>query len=172
MVAYTTRIDVGYPGTMNRVHTADVLAEIINTTTPPLTYGAMVAMDSATGTIRVPTGTDTISAIYGFYVRPYVTQGGGPVSPIVNDPLGTSTPPSSGIGNVMKRGFMSVRLNTASPAVVKGQAVGVFIGTASAGNPVGGVTGAAPGATVLAVPGSFFMGPADANGFTEVAYNI
>jgi hypothetical protein len=172
MVAYQYRIDVGYPGTINRVHDASVVAEVINTTTPPLNYGCMVSMDAATGTIRVPAATDTAAMFSGMYVRPYVTQGGGPVSPIVNDPLYTSTPPNAGVGNVLKRGFMSVRLNAASPAVVKGQAVGVFIGAATAGNPTGGVTGAAVSATVLAVPASYFMGPADANGYCEIAYNL
>jgi hypothetical protein len=76
------------------------------------------------------------------------------------------------MGDVLKRGYMIVKLNAASPAVVKGQPVGVFIGAATAGNPAGGVTGAAPGATVLAVANSQFMGPADANGMTEIAYNL
>src|SRR5215831_2316577 len=166
MVAYQYRIDTGYPGAVNRVHDASIVGEVINTTTPPLGYGTFVAMDAATGTIRTPTGSDVIGTIFGLYVRPYPTQGGGPVNPIVNDPIYVGTPPNSGVGNVLKRGFMSVKLNAASPAVVKGQPVGVFIGTATTNNPTGGVTGAAPGATVLAVPNSYFLGPADANGYT------
>jgi hypothetical protein len=161
-------MDVGYPGAVNRTQPATVQAEILNTTTPPLGYGTMLVMDSATGTLRPPTGTDTLAGFAGLYVRPYPRQS----NLNINDPLGTATPPTTGMGDVLKRGYMIVRLNTASPAVVKGQPVGVFIGAATAGNPAGGVTGAAPGATVLALTNSQFMGPADANGMTEIAYNL
>ena len=171
MVAYQFRMDTGYAGAVNRVHDATVVAEVIDAASPPPGYGVMLAMDAATGTVRPPIAADTVAVLTGLYVRPYPTQGGGPVSGIVNDPLNQSTPPLSGVANVLKRGFMTVKLNAASPAVVKGQAIGVFIGAATAGNPAGGITGAAPGATVLAANGTF-MGPADANGITEVAYNL
>jgi hypothetical protein len=172
MVAYQYRIDTGYPGRVNRVHDATVVAEIIDTASPPPGYGIMLVMDPAAGQVRAPAAGDTASEFTGLYVSPYPTQGGGPVTGIVNDPLYQQTPPNSGVANVLKRGFMTVQLNAASPAVVKGQAVGIFIGAPTAGNPAGGVTGAAPGATVLAVPGSTFTGPADAKGITEVAYNL
>jgi hypothetical protein len=160
-------MDTGYPGAVNRLHDATVQPEVLNTATPPLGYGTMLVMDAPTGTLRPPVAADTAAVFAGLYVRPYPRQS----NLSTNDPLGTSTPPSTGIGDVLKRGYMTVRLNSASPAVVKGQPVGVFIGAATAGNPAGGVTGAAPGATVLAVNGTF-MGPADANGMTEVAYNL
>ena len=168
MVAFLYRMDVGYPGAVNRMQGAKVQAELLNPTTPPLGYGTMLVMDPTTGTVRPPVGTDTAAVFTGFYVRPYPRQS----NLNINDPLGQATPPSTGIGDVLKSGHMIVKLNAASPAVVKGQSVGVFIGTASAGNPAGGVTGAAPGATVLALPNSTFMGPADANGMTEIAYNL
>lgn len=165
MVAFLYRMDVGYPGAVNRVHDASVQAEMMSTASPPLTYGAMLVMDPATASVRPPTGTDTAAEFAGLFVKPYPRQTN------VNDPLGTFSPPTSGMCDVLKRGYMTVKLNGASPAVVKGQPVGIFIGAASANNPAGGVTGAAPGATVLAVNGTF-MGPADANGMTEVAYNL
>lgn len=167
MVAFLYRMDVGYPGAVNRVHDATVQAEILNPTTPPTGYGTMLVMDAATGTVRPPTGADTAAAFAGFYVRAYPRQS----NLNMNDPLGQATPPSQGHGDVLKRGYMLVKLNAASPAVVKGQPVGVFLGPTTAGNPAGGVTGAAPGAAVLAVNGTF-MGPADANGMTEIAYNL
>lgn len=167
MVAFLYRMDVGYPGAVNRMHDATVQAELLNPTTPPLGYGTMLVMDAATGTVRPPLAADTVATFSGFYVRPYPRQS----NLNINDPLGQATPPSTGIGDVLKRGFMTVKLNAASPAVVKGQPIGVFIGAPTAGNPAGGVTGAAPGATVLAIPGTF-TGPADANGMTEIAYNL
>jgi hypothetical protein len=163
---------VGFPGYVNRALHATVQTELIDAGNPPLHYGIMLVMDSATGTVRPPTGTDTAAAFAGLYVRPWPTQGGGITSGPVNDPLGAATPHNSGPCDVLKRGYMIVKLNAASPAVIKGQPVGIFIGTESGGDLAGGVTGAAPGATVLALPGSTFMGAADANGITEIAYNL
>lgn len=171
MVAFTFRMDTGYPGSTNRNHDSTVVAETINTTTPPASYGIAVAMDAATGTIRTAASADLNTAIWGFYVRPWITQGGGVTTP-VNDPLYTSTPPTSGVGNVMRRGFMTVKLNAASPAAVKGAPANVWTGAVTAGNPAGGVTAAAPAAGSVLAIGATFLGPADANNITEIAYNI
>ena len=174
MVAFAYRMDVGYPGSTNRNHDSTVVREILTPTlaAQPTSYGVMLAMD-ATGVVRVPTAGDTLANFAGFFVRPYPTQGGTLSAP-VNDPLYVSTPPGPAAeANVLKRGFMTVKLNAASPAVSKGQPVGIFIGTPTAGNPAGGVTGAAPGATVIAVPGSYFQGPGDVGqSMTEIAYNL
>jgi hypothetical protein len=172
VVAFTLRMPVGWPGYVNRALHATVQTEMIDPAAPPTSYGVMLIMDAATGTVRPATATDTAAGFAGFYVRPWPTQGGGITTGPVNDPLGGATPHNSGPCDVLKRGYMIVQLNSASPAVVKGQPVGVFIGTPSAGNPAGGVSGAAVDATHLAVPNSFFMGPADANGMTEISYNL
>ena len=58
---------------------------------------------------------------------------------------------------------------------VKGAPVHVGIGGAAAPNVPGGITASPVGAGVIAlgVPGStYFMGPADATGNVEIAYNI
>jgi len=172
MVAFQFRMGAGIAGAYNRVHDATIVALPLDGTVPP-GYGVMGSFGTA-GAYRLAQASDTLANFAGLYARPYPTHGDGSGgTPMVNDPLGTSTAPTKGIANVMKRGFMTVQLNAASPAVVRGQAVGIFIGTASAGNPVGGVTGAAPGATVIALGNnSYFMGPADANGITEIAYNL
>jgi hypothetical protein len=172
MVAFTFRMGVGYPGCTNRQHDNTVVREVLSTTAPPTGYGLMLVYDQPTGTVRVPTAGDTAAGFAGFFVRPFPTHGGGLSNPI-NDALGQSTPPGPAAeANVQKRGFMIVQLNSASPAVVKGQAVGIFLGPTTAGNPAGGVTGAAPGAAVLALPNTYFQGPADASGLTEVAFNL
>ena len=175
MVAFAYRMDVGYPGSTNRNHDSTVVREVLTATVAaqPTSYGVMLAMD-VTGVVRAPTAGDTAAMLTagGLFVRPYPTQGGTLSAP-VNDPLYVSTPPGPGNeANVMKRGFMTVKLNAASPPVVKGQPIGIFIGAPTAGNPAGGITGAAPGATVLAVPIGYFQGPADASGMTEIAYNL
>ena len=166
MVAFTYALGAGFPGATNRNHDATVTAEAINSANAPAAYGIGICVD-ANG-IRPPTGTDT--SINGLYVRPYPTQGGGPVSGIVNDPLGTSTPPNAGIGNVLKRGFMTVRLAGGGPVVKGGQ---VFISTvaATAGQVFG--TSAAAGASPITLGAqTYFNGPADPGGITEIAFNL
>ncbi|MBR7560107.1 hypothetical protein KC218_26515, partial [Mycobacterium tuberculosis] len=61
----------------------------------------------------VPVGAgDTASSAYGLLVRPYPTTGGA-----ASDPLGTATPPLGGIGDVMRRGYMTVKSNAGNPAL-------------------------------------------------------
>jgi hypothetical protein len=172
MVAFTYRMGVGYAGCPNRLQHATIVREVLSPSAAPTTYGVMMVYDVATGVVRAAVASDTAAGFAGFFVRPFPTHGGGLSNPI-NDPLGVSTPAGPAAeANVMKRGFIIVQLNQSSPAVVKGQAVGIFIGTPTANNPAGGVTGAAPAATILALPNSYFVGPADASGITEIGYNI
>lgn len=81
--------------------------------------------------------------------------------------------PQQGEANVLKRGYMICRLQAGG--AVKGAPVGVGIGGAVAPDIPGGITATPPGATVVALGNpttTYFMGPADAQGLVEVAYNI
>ena len=176
MVAIAYRMDVGFAGTTNRQHDSTVVTETIDAANPPRAYGIGVVIDPATGTIRPPVPSDATmastppGAAYGLYVRPWVTQGGGVTTP-VNDPLYVSTPPNSGHGNVLRRGFMTVLLHGATPAV-KGARAYVWAAAAAGQQVPGGVTadGSVPG-SVMALPG-IFMGAADAKGIVEVQLNL
>jgi hypothetical protein len=176
MVAITYRMDVGFAGTTNRQHDSTVVAENIDPANPPRAYGIGVVIDPATGGVRPPLPTDPNMGstppgmAYGLYVRPWITQGGGLHTP-VNDPLGVSTPPDSGHCNVMRRGFMTVQLHGAAPAV-KGARAFVWTAAAGGGQVPGGVTadGTVPG-SVMMLPG-IFMGAADAKGIVEVQLNL
>ena len=174
MVAFITSMPSGFPGAMSRQAHATVEGQPINTTTPPLTYGAMVVMDVATGTIRQATTSDT-AGFYGLLVRAYPTQGfGNPVGSL-NDPIyptGVTAPPSTGAADVMRRGYMLVKYGGAT-APVKGGAANIWTGATAGGQVQGNVTAVAPGAgTCVAMPGLTFMTAADGNGIVEVAYNI
>ena len=155
MVAFQFRMPAGIPGAVNRVHDATVEAQIIDESNPPLAYGTGIVIDETTGKVRPPATGDTI---YGVYVRPYPTQSS-------QDPLGTDTPPKIGEANVLVRGYMTVLLRGADPAVKGAKAY-----VQSTGATIGGVTAEEdmpfPGV------GAYFMGPADADGFTEIAVNI
>src|SRR5690606_6207358 len=107
---------------------------------------------------------DTISLIYGIYVRPYPTHSS-------QDALGTSTPPTKGIGNVLKRGYMTVLLRN-STAAVKNGAVYVRLADPATGTPAGGLEAAADSTDTDVLSVANFMGAADAAGCVEIAYNI
>ena len=169
MVAFTFRMPAGIPGAVNRVNDATVEAQVLSATNYPTTYGVGLAMDAATGTVRLPAAADT--AIYGLYVRPYPTHSS-------QDPLGVSTPPTppvagafgTPVANVLRRGYMTVQLMGATPAV-KGAQAYVWIAAAAGGQVPGGITAVNTAGSSLPLPG-VFMGPADPTGNTEVALNI
>jgi len=172
MVAYLTTMPAGFPGSLNRWEHATVEGQPISVTTPPLTYGTMVVMDAATGSIRQATTSDT-TGFYGLLVRPYPTQGFGSPVGSLNDQLGTLTaPPTSGACDVMRRGYMLVKLGGAS-AAVKNAAANIWTG-ATAGNQVqGNVTAVAPGAgTCVALPGLVFMSSGVTGDVVEVSLAV
>lgn len=176
MVAFLTNMPAGFPGVLTRTEHATVEGQPINTTTPPLTYGAAVAMDVATGTIRQATTTDTAALIYGFLVRPYPTQGFGSPAGSLNDPIypGAQTPPpTSGTSDVMRRGYILCRFGGAT-AAVKGAAANMWIGATAGAQVQGNITAVTPGAgTCIALPGAIFMSTATTAGdIVEVAFNI
>jgi len=178
MVAFLLRMGAGINGTPDRAHTNDTEAQFILPTGAPTFYGAGLVMDS-TGKVRVPvtgdapaTGPGAGGMVYGLFIRPYVTNSN-------QAGLGVDIPPVGGAGvlmepaNVMVRGYMSVLLRGAV-AATKGAPVYVWKAAAAGGQVPGGIT--ADGTTlasVMACPGrSYFVGPADANGITQIAFGI
>jgi hypothetical protein len=169
MVSYVYRMPAGIPGTVNRIG-ANATIETMNvtpfgTTGAPTAYGVPLVIDATTGNVgnaRILTSGDT--AVYGILAREFPTQSS-------QDGLGTSTPPLSGLISVLKRGYMMVLLS-GTTAAVKGGQVYVWTAAASGSHIVGGFEAASPGGSGFALTGCYFMGPADANGNTEIAFNI
>jgi hypothetical protein len=167
VVAFLLRMPAGIPGDINRAEIATVEAQQITpygTTGAPPAFGIGGVLDATTGMFRIPTSTD--ATIYGLLARSYPVQ-----DPIQAPALGVSTPPTQGACSILKRGYMSVLLQN-STAAVKGAAVYVRIAGATTPLPAGGIEAAAVSEDTLLLPSSYFMGPADTNGITEVAYNI
>jgi hypothetical protein len=136
MTAYLLTMPSGFPGSLTRQEHATVEGQPINTTSPPQTYGQVVVMDVATGTIRQPTTTDT-TGFWGISVRPYPTQGFGPAgSAALSSPVGAVTPPTAGAVDVMRRGYILCQLGGAT-AAVKGAPVNVWTGATGAGQVTG-----------------------------------
>jgi len=160
--AFVSRMPAGIPGTLSR-GAAQATVDTVNLTPNSFTaYGQGGLIDAVTGNFRVPAAGDT--AITGVLLRPFPTNSS-------QDGLGTSTPPAKGLVDRMLRGFVSVLLGGATAAVKDG-AVYCRIQNPSAGKVVGGFEAAADGGNTILVPGGFFTGPADANGITEIRFNI
>src|ERR1700748_543833 len=132
MVAYAFRMPAGIPGDVNRIASATIETQVVSSAAgeAPTAFVLRVVISSPSGqvgNVRVMTSGDT-GQPYGFLVRPYPTQSS-------QDPLNVSTPPTSGLVDILKRGYMSVQLQGPT-AAIKGGIPYIFLGTTSTTHPV------------------------------------
>lgn len=173
MVAYAFRMPAGIPGEITRASVGFTTEPQLQMVGNPLPYyGMPVVIDPGTGGMRPAASGDTAAVIYGIIVRPFPTQPTATSGYSGAVAIGTpAVPPVTGIIDVLKRGYVNVLLTgTGKPAPVKGGAVRVWLAAAASGEIVGGFT--TDTAATLIVTGAYFMGGADANGNTEIAFNI
>lgn len=167
MVAYLTRMPAGIPGEVNRGFSSmiePIGVTPFGTSGAPTAFGIPVVIDATSGNIgnaRAVTAGDT--AAYGLLVRPYPAFSS-------QDALGTSTPPKEGPVDVLRFGYMTVKL-AGSTAAVKGGVVYVWAAASSGSHVQGGFESTNPTTNGFAIPG-VFMGPADANGNVEISVNF
>ena len=173
--AFTFRMGSGFPGTISRqVGNTTVISNPIDVSNPPTYYGEAVVYDTtALGMRPVAIATDT--AINGFVVRAFPTEGGFPSNPGV-DPFGTANllvglNGSSNVVDVLSRGFISLLLG-GSTAAKRYAPVYVWAAASSGAHVLGQVEAAATSGSTLLIPNAFFLGPADSNGVVEVAYGV
>jgi len=163
-VAFQFRMPAGIPGAVTRASLATIEPQQLDTTNYPTSYGVPVVIDGTSHNVRYAKTGDVVANIYGMYVRTFPSGGNA------TDGLGVSTPPVAGICNVMKRGYMNVKVNVGT--AVKNGAVYVRI-TANGGNTIiGGIEATADSTNTLALANAYFTGPADANGMCEIGFNI
>lgn len=161
MVAYAYRAPAGFAGAITRAEPGmTVQPEIIDAANPPTNYGAPVKL--VAGKAQPIASGDAASVVMGWAVRAFPVQSS-------TNALGDSTPPATGLLNVMRRGFMAVRVTIGT--AVKGAPVYARV-TAASGKAVGDIEATADGANNVAIPGATFEGAADANGICEISYNI
>ncbi len=164
MAAYLTRMPSGIPGVINRAHLATVQPEILDSVNGPTAYGTFCKY--TTGKLCKIAGGEAPADIVGLIARPY------PVSPsTANEALGVATPDLTRPGDLMKRGYMTVKMGANAGAVVKGGKVYLVI-NAAGGNTVGDIMDADDGANNIEVADCFFMGPADGSGNVEIEYKL
>lgn len=163
MTAYTFRMPAGIPGDVTRQSQAKIEPQLFNSSLPFSGYG--IPGKIASGKFVPIAGGEAAADIYGFLVRPNPITGAN-----ASDPLGTSVPPTKGVADVLKSGYMNVKVNAGTASL--GSAVYVRVAAAAAGKPIGGIEAAADSTNTVAITGASFMGAADASGFAEIAYNI
>ena len=109
-------------------------------------------------------GSTTPGRIYGVLVRPYPTQqmSGGPSAAI-----GASAPPTGGVGDVLRSGFIMAKLPPGASVVADGT-VYVWAAATSGNNIQGKLVAAANSTNTYTVTNARFVGPADADGNVEI----
>jgi hypothetical protein len=130
MTAYTYRMPSGIPGDLSRQTPRTIENSILNSSLTFPSYG--VPGKLASGKFVPIAGGEVASDIRGFLLRPFPTQGVN-----ASDALGTAVPATSGIANILRRGYCFVKNNAGTPAS-RGQ-VYVRTANASGGKPIGGI---------------------------------
>lgn len=165
MVAYLLRAPAGIAGDINRGFACTIEPIAITplgTTGHPNQFGIPMVIDATTHQARMVAAGDAAADVYGLLVRPYVAFSS-------QDPLGTSTPPTEGPVDVLRMGYMSVRLR-GDNAAVKGAVVAVWTAASATTHVTGTFEAGAPGGNGFALTGlARFMGPADPDGNTEIS---
>jgi hypothetical protein len=109
---------------------------------------------------------DTATSVYGLLARPYPFGA-------TTDPLGNDTPPDDGVVDVLRKGYMTVKLSGDDPAA-KGNPVYIWTAPPSGTHIFGGYEATDPGNDLednpqgFQLPMAVFMGPADTNNNVEI----
>ncbi len=167
--AISFRMAQGVAGALSRVNIGETVEQIAYGATPFSAYG--LAAKISGNTIVLPAAST--DAIYGLLVRPFpiedfTAETGAPNSGPV---IGTSTPPTAGIANVLTRGYMTVKVGTGGGAPALGGAVYVRYASGTTALPVGGLEATFLTGINVAVPNARWLGSADANGNAEVFFD-
>jgi hypothetical protein len=161
MATITFRMPYGVPGDITRQTGSFVEPQAFGAAAFPA-YGIPAKLSS--GTV-VPI-TNTGDTVYGLLVRPFPITGAN-----ASDPLGTSVPPTKGVANILRRGYLNVSVQLGGASAALGSSVYIRYQNPSGNQIVGGIEAASTGNTYQ-LTGATFMGPVDANGNAEIAYNI
>lgn len=162
--AFQYRMPAGFAGDVQRAEIATIETQIIDSAAPPAAFGVPVKM--VAGKVQpINNAADTAASVYGFNIRAYPMQTNG------TDALGTATPPTSGVTDILKRGYIMASLGGTADAAKNGT-VYVRVAGAAAGKPLGGVEAAADSTNTVALTNAYFTGPKDAYGVVEIAFNI
>jgi hypothetical protein len=163
MAAFTYRMPYGIPGDITRASSGALTVEgqAFGATAFPA-YGLPAKIVSG---VMVPISANN-DVVYGLLARPYPITGAN-----ASDPLGASVPPTVGVANIMRRGYMAVKVQLGGASCALGSSVYIRYQNPSGSQIVGGLEGASTGNTYQ-LTGATFMGPVDSNGNAEICLNI
>ena len=171
-VAFAFRMGAGFAGDVNRTHPMTIVPELPNATNPPTLYGQAVLMDVTTQTIRRLIPADTaVTRVYGITVRSFPTQQSSG-SNYGEAALGAAVPPTTGVTDVLRSGYIMVQLFDNFNVAKKGGPVFVWVAANSGNHVTGGFEDRASAGNTAALLDCTFNGTPDANGVVELAYNI
>ena len=173
--AFLYRMPAGIAGAVGRVEHATIEPGIFDSSYPCLAYGILVKLVG--GKVRPIASADIIASVQnGFLVRPFPVQE-GQGSSAASELLGAAAPNVTLAANILKRGYISVKVTgnggTALASIAKGDAI--YVRKTAAISPALGSVGDIEAGTATgneAVTGAYFMGAADSDGFCEIAFNI
>ena len=165
---FLSRMPAGIPGTVTRSEHSTIEPQVMDATTPVTVYGVPVKFVS--GKVQPIAAADVVAnVIQGLLVRPYPTQ------TAANEAMGTATPSTVNTADILKRGYMMVKVNASLPSAVPAKGGAVYCRKTDHGAAeylVGGIESDADSAKCEAIPGCYFTGTMDSNGNVEIAYNI
>ncbi|WP_350305579.1 structural cement protein Gp24 [Photorhabdus viridis] len=165
-ISYLDRMPLGIPGAVTRPRDLTIQPETFDPKKLFSAYG-LVGKYSNGKFVPLEEG-DTVDEVKGILVRPYPTQSQTDLAY-----LGVKV--GSAADN-LKRGYIcvAVGVSAASVSASKGNPVYVRVAGATADSPVGSfvLVQDVTGENTPALPGAEVMGPSDANGNIEIAYNI
>lgn len=165
--AFSFRMGAGFAGDVNRTHPFSNLPGLMDVTNPVRLYGDPVIGNTAANSYRGVLATDTaVTKIDGVLVRPYpVQQTTGGMSAA----LGAATPPTSGVIDVLREGFILARCNNfATQQPTKFGAVYIWVTASSGAHVQGGFESINNGANTIAITNARWNGPCDSNGIGEI----
>lgn len=169
-VAFPFRMGAGFQGDVNRVHPCSIEPCLIDEAAPPTFYGQPVVVDTATNSVRaLGVADEALTGVYGITVRPYPfqQQTGG-----MSSPFGGGTPPTSGVIDVLRSGYIMVFVNGVP---TKNGPASVWTAASAGAHIQGGfeaVDPAGSGFVITTNNNTAFNGPPDSNGITELMFNI
>lgn len=167
--SYLFSFNTGIPGDPQGAEWDHIIEALLASSGAPVAYGLpLKVVAGVVSGIQASGDTGPAATPFGWIVRPYPTHAPGST----NDPLATSTPPTSGKINLLVRGYISAFLQDAS-TVTLGQAVWIRTAATSTTKLFGGVQSSTDGGACTQITNNtYFMGPADANGNVVIAVNI
>jgi hypothetical protein len=174
MPALMYRMNAGIPGEVSRFQTygCTISPERQHATTPMTQYGQVAVMAAANAGVRpATTGDVTADMEWGFLVRPFPGADVGVGFPSGTVGFGAGTPMPQGVVDILRRGFMTVKLGGAT-AAQKGDSGYLWTAASSGAHVLGLLEPVDPTTSGFKLNRVRFMGPADASGNTEISYNL